>query len=265
MAQRRRLCIFCNGKNISGEHVWPDWIGQYVSASQGAKYGEYGYSFRHTGEMAGLVRERYYNGPSSTKKLRVVCETCNNQWMSRIETGAKPFLGPMMFGSGLALSNENRLMLARWVALKTMVIEHGDHAGLVTPYDMRDEFRRTGNMPQNFHIWIARHHVHEWQFQMRRHTAVVAKPGAPLPPMDQRNMQVVALGVGQLFILAVTVTAPGVEIPLRVPPWMPKLWPALGELHWPPAQAFDWYMLERMANITEEMFHLPGVAWQDHV
>ena len=37
-------------------------------------------------------------GGAITKKLRVVCETCNNEWMSEIEDRVKPILAPLILG-----------------------------------------------------------------------------------------------------------------------------------------------------------------------
>ena len=56
----------------------------------------------HSVTMAGKTRvgpPKIRNTPGNawTKKIRVVCGTCNNGWMSRLETAAAPLLTPLIY------------------------------------------------------------------------------------------------------------------------------------------------------------------------
>ena len=57
-------------------------------------------------------------------KARVVCSTCNNGWMSRIEERVKPVLGPMLTGHAAALDSAAQVALARWAIKTSMVMEY---------------------------------------------------------------------------------------------------------------------------------------------
>jgi hypothetical protein len=52
--------------------------------------------------------------------FKSICRDCNNTWMSRLESEAKPLLLPLIEGmlAGGALSIDERRLLARW-AFKT--------------------------------------------------------------------------------------------------------------------------------------------------
>jgi hypothetical protein len=51
-------------------------------------------------------------GGLKRKKLRVVCEPCNNEWMSVIENDAKRVVLPMMLGQSLFLEEAAQPPLA---------------------------------------------------------------------------------------------------------------------------------------------------------
>ena len=89
-----------------------------------------------------------------TRKLKIVCGTCNHGWMSGIEEAAKPLL-VRMFGSQspISLSADDQLALARW-AFKTAVVARYVADRSTFPTAHRREFGRTNNPPQNAQIWI---------------------------------------------------------------------------------------------------------------
>src|SRR5438477_2513080 len=54
---------------------------------------------------------------------RAVCRTCNNGWMSGLESLVQPILQPMMRGKPRTLSAEDQLILARWLMKTAMMME----------------------------------------------------------------------------------------------------------------------------------------------
>ncbi len=54
----------------------------------------------------------------------VVCERCNNGWMSELESQAKPYLEPMLRGHGRALHQAGIETLATWALKTSMMVEH---------------------------------------------------------------------------------------------------------------------------------------------
>jgi hypothetical protein len=79
-------CVFCGQrKPASEEDVIPKWIRRTLNL---------------TWEV--IIRAEPTGATARTQHLRItlqdlVCETCNNTWMSRLENrGVKPFLEPML-------------------------------------------------------------------------------------------------------------------------------------------------------------------------
>lgn len=81
------LCIFCGRMANSKEDLWPRWLIKSVLLDRPSKI-----------EMEFAIRP----SKSFTKKYvtsRCVCKTCNEGWMSNLETDTKPILEPLIFDS----------------------------------------------------------------------------------------------------------------------------------------------------------------------
>lgn len=79
-----RACIFCGKEgNLSKEHLWPDWLSKmYIRA--GDEKHTFGSETYLNKEM---VHDGVYERPGHlfSLKNRVVCQSCNNGWMSEVE------------------------------------------------------------------------------------------------------------------------------------------------------------------------------------
>jgi hypothetical protein len=107
-------CIFCGQRRRgSEEHVIPRWVRERlnitspvtVTSSSGAST-----------QMAHLA----------VKLRRMVCEDCNNGWMSGLEDTVKPFLGPMLVNAAdrpASLDAIQQRDLARWATMKVLLLE----------------------------------------------------------------------------------------------------------------------------------------------
>jgi hypothetical protein len=115
-----RRCAFCGGANkIEAEHVWPHWAAELF-----ADDGTFTYYRQFVG--AGYEPE----DPSSWVqkpfewKARAVCKSCNNGWMSDLETAAKDTLfGSALSGRGRELPRGGQRTLAAWVLKTAMMVE----------------------------------------------------------------------------------------------------------------------------------------------
>ena len=83
-------CIFCPGTHMSKEHFWSTWSNPMLPKFKVNAYVEEHLS--HTRKTVLVKREiRTRPGSASSKKLRVVCEDCNNGWMNQVEDLATNF------------------------------------------------------------------------------------------------------------------------------------------------------------------------------
>lgn len=70
----------------------------------------------------GPATERWH-GPRASVSVKVVCHTCNNTWMSRLETEAQPVLTAMVLGRRINLSSPQQIVVAQWCLKTAMVFD----------------------------------------------------------------------------------------------------------------------------------------------
>lgn len=116
-----RQCAFCGStKRIEAEHVWPHWAAE-LFADEG--------TFAYYRQFVGVGYEPEAPSAWSQKpfelKVRAVCKSCNNGWMSDLETAAKDMLfGSAFSGHGRVLSRGGQRTLAGWALKTAMMAEH---------------------------------------------------------------------------------------------------------------------------------------------
>jgi hypothetical protein len=87
------FCIFCGGRPLTREHIWPDWFRAHLPRTL---------PFYHSGRI--VLNEdntkthssKKTSGDPKSRKLRIVCNKCNNEWMSGVQNAAKPILIPLL-------------------------------------------------------------------------------------------------------------------------------------------------------------------------
>jgi hypothetical protein len=108
-------CIFCGlQRPASGEDVVSKWIRRTLNPATEV-----------------IIRAEPTGAVSRLQHLTVtlenmVCQTCNNTWMSRLENrGVKPFLEPMLTNKhAVTLDETQQRDLARWATIKVLLMEY---------------------------------------------------------------------------------------------------------------------------------------------
>lgn len=62
-------------------------------------------------------------GDGRSQKLKVVCEPCNNEWMSVLQDRTKDILLPLLLRDAHEISEQHHELLATWATMFTMVYE----------------------------------------------------------------------------------------------------------------------------------------------
>ncbi|MDM0056291.1 hypothetical protein [Variovorax fucosicus] len=231
--KRNKACIFC-GKtgNLTKEHLWPKWLDGHLLVSRDPAYIHRTFASERL-EPFKLVRSQERQGPVTTKRLRVVCASCNNGWMSRLESSVKlPLLG-LIRRDNLALNSQEALQTARWIALKTMVAEHDMSEAVLTLPEDRLALCEHGAIPTYFRIWIASHGLSSltWYFRDSK-TISVGLDGVidpPVPPSVDRNIQLTAFAIGRLLVVCAAARVAALDPRLIDPEvGMVNIWPQSG-------------------------------------
>jgi hypothetical protein len=226
-----KSCIFCGRfDGLSKEHIWPQWMAAYLPVAEPKAH----ISEVHSGipkQPRVLQRRSERPGPVHTKKVRAVCQRCNNTWMSAIEEQAKPVLLRFLTSSSSNIDTAEASHLSTWAVLKTVVGEHAS-ADHLTPYEDRSKLRTVGELPWYFRVFAAKHRSLTRTAYVR-HSATLSRtlkgPEPPLPRGITRNFQVTTLLVGPLCLhvsaLRVNDVDPALLDPVRP---MHRLHPPVG-------------------------------------
>lgn len=106
------LCIFCAKQADSKEDLFPRWILKRVVTRQPL--------YRQMGDTPPEITQ------DQEVRLPCVCQKCNNNWMSRMETTVKKFLGPMIEDLTVVLDRQNQRNLAEWAVKGAMISDTVD-------------------------------------------------------------------------------------------------------------------------------------------
>ena len=144
-----RECAFCPAPANSGEHLWSDWLNELLPG---------GKRFTMRDENKEITRD--WVKPDLDWKAKVVCEPCNNQWMSELENvNAKPSMTDLILGESDVPVNQTRANSIALFAFKTAVVF--DHlARGDAPFferSARHEFRNSMTIPDNVDMWLTRY------------------------------------------------------------------------------------------------------------
>src|SRR5437764_2735784 len=113
-------CLSCGETTApeSGEHVFSKWLLEHIQAVR-VPITHFRYQL-DTGTSQPHMNQIRLN----SFKLRMICQPCNNGWMSRLENDAEPIVVGLMAHTLTieALDAEQSRVLARWAG-KTAIIE----------------------------------------------------------------------------------------------------------------------------------------------
>jgi hypothetical protein len=107
------------------------------------------------------VREWASQRSDITTKARIVCATCNNGWMSVVESDTIPILKPMIEDAHntIRLSRHDQRLLTNWAVLRSMVFDRsrGYEPSYHSPQSLRAFVQRSDRKPSpNTHVWLSR-------------------------------------------------------------------------------------------------------------
>jgi hypothetical protein len=203
MPQQVGRCIFCGGRGLTKEHVWPKWLRSVLDPSLATS--------RHFYQTTGFGRMRtitHRPGSIESRRLRIVCERCNTGWMSRLQNNAKSRLLPLVRGQYISLTEADHKILAAWSMMFTMVIEFFDLTTLATPQRERMEFSRIPVPNDSWMVWFGMADDFPWAFH--HYGWLVGKRGdvisfdlskSPSVILPRCNAQSTTIRVGKLLVL----------------------------------------------------------------
>jgi hypothetical protein len=132
-----KACVFCGcvDRKITGEHIFAAWVDKCFPEAAAVR----GTSFITARNGA---RKEYQSLPFE-QKVRVVCDDCNNGWMSALEIAVAPVLGPMVVsGQWTRLTPAIQRTLATWATKTAFILQYLHPAERTIPDSEYRQFHR---------------------------------------------------------------------------------------------------------------------------
>lgn len=275
----QRRCIFCGGTGLSKEHIWSDWLSGTIPRSD--EHGEYWGSMHRD---AGSGRIGWTRPPASSgrqgsvlqRKVRNVCERCNNGWMSRVVDRAKSHVERMILGERIQLDRGEQTDLAGWIGITTVIQEYANRQGArrIPPED-RTVLMNTEAPPHTWSIWVARY-MGEWWSPMGHYHIPMSYSKRPTdddPTPRTGELQITTFTLRELLVHVFTATEvemidayrsyiAGARNSLK----LQQLWPISGNaLTWPPSHPFQDSEVDTLAfDWVEKQWGAGGLPGRPH-
>jgi hypothetical protein len=142
-----RTCLFCSGRPSTREDAWPQWLmKRFPAASTARMFAE------RRGDQLG-------DWAIAKPKLVVkwLCGSCNNGWMSRLESKAKPIIEGILCEKINEIDTSVQRTLGVWAVKTAMVLQaldsrpHWFYSG-----EDREQMRLSRSIPPRTSVWIAK-------------------------------------------------------------------------------------------------------------
>ena len=182
-------CGFCSQTaNITGEHLWAGWFGKELGIN------DFMMSRR---EPDG--RPKYWRKKELNEKTNVVCNACNNGWMSDLEIAAKGVIKEMVFRCTPTVLQPRDLKVIAAYTLKSAIVADLTHDNR-SPYfslPQRRGFAKALTIPEGVQMWLGSMAVQRGLF---KGYYFQTKPGV----RGGFEMNVFTYGLGHLLVQVVT-------------------------------------------------------------
>jgi hypothetical protein len=191
-----------------------------------------------SGEKSHKVRR----GSPITRKVRVVCRTCNTGWLSDLEEELKPTLTKLIYGDSFSLSPWTQKRLATWAVKTAMTAEFLHPPTAAISFDLREHLRLHREPHPEFDVWIGCYRGSMMLLGMEHHSGefVILAPGAK--PTGIPNAQATIIGLGHLYLQIAYTPVEGARFDYhdKTSEVLPRIWPPKSDdLVWPPLPLDD--------------------------
>jgi hypothetical protein len=214
----RGQCIFCTRQppevKISREHIFSDWLRDEFprDASTTHTLGFINWLSAPTLSQP-IVNTKQGQGHAGSKKVRAVCRSCNETWMStEIEDRAKPILIPLFNSEEVSINAEMQQVLATWAAKTAMTAEQVDPANAAILQHERTWLKEHLSPPrEGWNIWIGSYggmslrHLGIYQ-----HLGKLAVPSVDKGTSTEHNLHLCLIGMRHLVFLIMSSSWPKV-------------------------------------------------------
>ena len=251
----RRKCIFCGKFQVSREHVLPAWLKELFPRDE---HSTHTFGTINPSSIIGIPRivQRKRPGHSGTAKVRVVCESCNSGWLSRLEEDVKPILIPLINGKRCGLPLDMQKTLATWAAKTAMTAEQARPRERGISQAERSWLKEHLIPPSYWSVWLAGYDGESWcDLGMTQQRGRLQESPISSPKVESHYIHATTLGIGRVVFLVVgTMWKPAPEVFSRFDgKGLFRIWPSLPRsILWPPNDILGDPQVNALANILSQ-------------
>lgn len=234
MAQFKAQCIFCDKPaRRTAEHIFGQWMRDHFPSAFPDTEHLTSFTDYRTGEPVSSMAKGRMNRKGVSphgQQLRIVCEPCNNEWMSQLQNRAKEPLISLMRNDWSKLDVQSIQSVAAWLAMVTMCLEFADPKTQAIPLVERQHLMSTGTPPANWIICVGRCRTESAPGTMWHRAAMLMPEGQDFPQSLRPNYQTTTICLEAAF--GHVLSGPPALLP------NPEAYAALlgVRLFWPPPQ-----------------------------
>lgn len=225
-------CVFCGSLSpLTREHVIGAWVSKIGLDPEPVPHA--------AGPLNRLPREMGTRPPYQ-QTVKNFCASCNNGWMSQLETVAQRVLKPLILGEPGTIAAEDQAAVAMWAqktVLTAMLVSSEEQraGGYGLPlseyqalYAGREQVRPLGATQ----FWVGRYDGDPGYWAIRATPVAVRISGVPETDLPQGYLMTIVLG--QLILHGLRFTTPALQVDAIMGLSMPMFWPpSTGPARWP--------------------------------
>lgn len=154
LSDRDRLsgCFFCGTKPLTKEHILPDWIGRAIPEWNTSSI------MKHVPSTDGAheFKVKSFNRSLLRNTVKATCASCNNGWMSHLESRIMHHLGRLLLGDAVLLAGPACDDFIRWSIKTHMMRTQWDPAGAPFPEAHRLAIKDGARIPPGWSLRVGR-------------------------------------------------------------------------------------------------------------
>ena len=251
-----RRCVFCGAtSSLTREHVLPNWLSQIGL--------DLAPSVHHSGRLNHVPRQ--WSSKPFTTTVKMVCGTCNGDWLSALENASQSVLAPLIRGESRRLPDDDQALIAAWTCKTALVSQllsseeaRSDGQGLprseyVALYEQRELMEPLPSSQYWIGSYAGNRGASVWV------TPFVVEVADVESPPDIPSGYAITLVLGNLLVQGVRFTEPALQIDLATAGGFRDIWPPTDTFTWPNESVADDAALDRMNQAQTFMSLTEGV------
>jgi hypothetical protein len=203
---------------MSKEHIWSKWLGELIPPAKAHAQSAEAFNFdrvTNTFTVTHPTSLEKKRGCLSQRKVRKVCEKCNNGWMSRAVDAAKPVARPLILGRPSSCDESDLCKLTTWLAITSIMQEFiSTPDAIFIPAEDRKTLMDKKLPPADWTIWLGYYGGELWRPMGHTHFTAkledkISKDAGIEPHRPDCYIQIATFTIRNLLVHVYTATTLG--------------------------------------------------------